>query len=108
MMLSTRTGYPPPDSNRVRHFFKRRSDETDGKLADRYAAFVYALFRAARLLVEPVAGTEYSLLASALYELLSKDQSSATTPPALREKLYDVIVEEAEVRQCFTLLERSL
>jgi hypothetical protein len=106
-MLSTREGYPPPDIRRLRNFFTRQSRETDQALANRYAAFVYALFRAARLLIEPIAGTEYSLLARALYELLSKDQYSATSPPPLRSKLYEVIVEEAEVRRCLTLLEKD-
>jgi hypothetical protein len=101
-MLSSHTGYPPPDTDALREFFKRRTLETDQALADRYAAFVYALFRAARLLIEPITGSKYHLLASALYELLSKDQSSATSPPPLRSKLYEVIVEEAVVRQCLT------
>jgi hypothetical protein len=51
--------------------------------------------------------TDQPLLARALDEFLSKDKSSATSPPPLRSKLYEVIVEEAEVRQCLTLLEKD-
>jgi hypothetical protein len=107
-LLSARTGYPPPDTSELRNFFKRRPDETDDKLADRYAAFLYVLFRAARLLLEPIAEKDYSLLAGALYELLSKDQRSPDKPPPLRKELYEAVVKEAEVRQCFGLLDRSL
>jgi hypothetical protein len=81
----------------VQKFFRSNS-EFDNHRAEEYAAFIYALFRAARVLFEPVKGTEYSVLASALYELFSKDQSSATTPPPLRAKFYDAVVLEARVR----------
>jgi hypothetical protein len=93
--------YPPPDCPKVIKFFHRRRRESDNQLANRYAAFLYVLFRAAKLLFAPLValGLDYGKLSLAWYQFLDLEKREYMPEPSLQRKgLYTAVVNEAEVR----------
>jgi hypothetical protein len=96
-----RLAYPPADCQELREFFNRRHGpyEADGTLANRYAAFLCALFRAAKIIFTGVvcSPNDYGRLAYMWYEFIGSE-ATPVDPPPHQTQLYKAVVGEAEVK----------
>jgi hypothetical protein len=95
---SSRSDAPPPDFREFVRSFRRGEREYDSELANRYAAFLCSLFRAAKLLLAPLVarGLGYGALAKAWHDFLHTGVHEKATSPQ-RTRLYKAVMDEAEV-----------